>query len=124
VIGNPKLHLNVHLPHQNSASLLSQLYLSFFTGPTQKAKLYFFAVRDKERHWQLLSQKSRATESRNLPFSGSNSFHLKLVGQQEVLAKDPGKGVSLSQQKKTKHWIVVSRKKAGTKGIWLSSMNC
>jgi hypothetical protein len=35
---------NVHLSYQNSASLLSQLHLSFLTGSTQRAKLYLCAV--------------------------------------------------------------------------------
>src|SRR6266566_2428066 len=44
VIGDPKLHPHGHLPYQHSASLLSQLHLSFFTESTQKAKLYLWAV--------------------------------------------------------------------------------
>src|SRR5947209_2346534 len=43
----------------------------------------------KQKHWQLLPQKDRETERRNLPFSRSNSSRLMLVGQQELFAKGP-----------------------------------
>ena len=43
----------------------------------------------KQWRWQLLPQKPRETERRNLPFSGSNSSRLILVVQQELFAKDP-----------------------------------
>jgi len=39
--------------------------------------------------WHLLPQKPRETERRTLPFSGSNSYRLILVVQQELFAKDP-----------------------------------
>src|SRR5215469_16926628 len=45
----------------------------------------------KQKRWQLLPHRYRATERRNFPLSGSNSSRLSLVVQQELVAKDPGK---------------------------------
>jgi len=47
--------------------------------------------RGKTERWQLLPQKYRETERKNLPFSGSNSSRLSLVVQRELFAKDPVK---------------------------------
>jgi hypothetical protein len=66
-------------------SASSQFYHRF----NSESKAILVCGTSKQWRWQLLPQKLRETERRNVPFSVGDSSRLMLVVQQECFAKDP-----------------------------------